>query len=83
MTSVTPTNTESSKAPSSLSDAASSSRDVILTAAERLILEHGYQKASIAEICRRSGLPVGSVYHFFGSKAGILVAVLESRNALL
>ncbi|RYH71221.1 MAG: TetR/AcrR family transcriptional regulator [Alcaligenaceae bacterium] len=39
--------------------------------------------ASIAEICRRSGLPVGSVYHFFGSKAGILVAVLESRNALL
>lgn len=51
---------------------ASESREQILDAAERLMTEVGYGKTSISAICRESGLPVGSVYHHFGSKARLL-----------
>ncbi|XVV15125.1 TetR/AcrR family transcriptional regulator [Actinoplanes sp. CA-131856] len=37
----------------------------------------GYAKTSIAMVCRESGLPVGSVYHHFANKAGLLTAVLQ------
>ncbi|MFJ8003943.1 TetR/AcrR family transcriptional regulator [Streptomyces fagopyri] len=56
---------------------AMSSADVILDAAEKLMSDNGYAATSISAICRESGLPVGSVYHHFGSKAGILAAVME------
>jgi AcrR family transcriptional regulator len=58
-------------------DTARPSRDVIVEAAETLIASAGYRAVSIAAICKASGLPVGSVYHHFGSKAGVLAAVLE------
>ncbi|WEH12968.1 TetR/AcrR family transcriptional regulator [Streptomyces sp. VNUA24] len=54
-----------------------SSRDQILDAAEHLFGTHGYANVSIHQVCAESGLPVGSVYHHFGSKAGVLRAVLK------
>ncbi|MBP2320419.1 AcrR family transcriptional regulator [Kibdelosporangium banguiense] len=54
-----------------------SSREAILAAAERLMTTVGYDKASISRTCRESGLPVGSLYHHFGSKAGLLAAVYQ------
>jgi AcrR family transcriptional regulator len=56
---------------------AGQSRDRILDAAEELMLADGYERASISRICRRSGLPNGSLYHYFGSKAGLLAAIME------
>ncbi|MET8408498.1 helix-turn-helix domain-containing protein [Streptomyces sp. NPDC005195] len=56
---------------------AASSAETILDAAEKLMADHGYAATSISAICRASGLPVGSLYHHFGSKAGILAAVME------
>lgn len=56
--------------------AAQDSREVILDAAEDLMARIGYDKTSISMICRVSGLPVGSLYHHFGSKAGLLAAVM-------
>jgi AcrR family transcriptional regulator len=53
------------------------SKDAILDAAEMLMARVGYDKASISQICRESKLPVGSIYHHFGSKAGLLSAVIE------
>lgn len=38
---------------------------------------HGYHGASVSAICRLSGYPSGSLYHHFGSKNGLLLAVLE------
>jgi AcrR family transcriptional regulator len=58
-------------------DTAPSTRDLILNAAEQLFGSEGYAKVTINQICKASGLPVGSVYHHFGSKAGVLSAVLE------
>ncbi|WNM34756.1 TetR/AcrR family transcriptional regulator [Streptomyces sp. Li-HN-5-11] len=54
-----------------------STRAQILDAAEHLFGARGYADVTINQICEASGLPVGSVYHHFGSKAGVLQAVLE------
>ncbi|MEV4281682.1 TetR/AcrR family transcriptional regulator [Actinoplanes xinjiangensis] len=53
------------------------SRERILNSAERLIAEKGYAAASISDIARASGLPPGSIYWHFDSKAGVLNAVLQ------
>lgn len=45
-------------------------------AALRCFSEHGVETASIGEICVRSGASVGSVYHRFGNKEGIVQALL-------
>lgn len=52
-------------------------RDQIIDAAGRLFGSRGYASVTISQICEASGLPVGSVYHYFGSKSGVLRAVLE------
>jgi AcrR family transcriptional regulator len=53
------------------------SRVEILDTASRLMSQHGYDGTSIALISKESGLPTGSIYHHFGSKAAILAAVME------
>jgi AcrR family transcriptional regulator len=53
------------------------SREDILDAAERLMGARGYTATSISELARASGLPTSSIYWHFGSKAGVLGAVME------
>src|SRR6266496_2327682 len=53
------------------------SQDRILDAAERLVAERGYTAASISLISKASGLPASSIYWHFGSKEGLLAAVVE------
>jgi AcrR family transcriptional regulator len=53
------------------------SRESVLDAAERLMAEHGYDGASVARLRDESGIPASSVYHYFGSKDGVLLAVME------
>jgi AcrR family transcriptional regulator len=53
------------------------SRDRILNSAEQLIAEKGYAAASISGIAEASGSPPGSIYWYFGSKGGVLSAVLQ------
>ncbi|GAA3231111.1 TetR/AcrR family transcriptional regulator [Actinocorallia longicatena] len=53
------------------------SRGAILDVAERLMATRGYAATSISAICRDSGLPPPSVYWHFGSKKGLLAAVME------
>ena len=53
------------------------SAEVILDAAEALFGRRGYAATSVDAICTASALPVGSIYHHFGSKSGILSAVLD------
>ena len=58
-------------------DADQDSRRRILDAAYELMAEAGYSGTSISMICRRSGLPPSSTYWHFGSKEGLLSAVVE------
>lgn len=53
------------------------SREQILDATERLMATRGYAATSISDIRKASGLPASSIYWHFGSKDGVLAAVME------
>jgi AcrR family transcriptional regulator len=53
------------------------SRELVLDAAERLMAEHGYEAATVAALKQEAGIPMSSIYHYFGSKDGVLLAVME------
>ena len=53
------------------------SRKLILDATERLMATHGYAATSISDIRNACGLPPSSIYWHFGSKEGVLAAVME------
>ena len=53
------------------------SRELVLDAAERVMAEHGFEAATIARVVEEAGVPLSSVYHYYGSKDGILLAVME------
>lgn len=53
------------------------SRESILDATERLMATRGYAATSISDIRKACGLPPSSIYWHFGSKEGVLAAVME------
>lgn len=53
------------------------SRERVLDAAERVMAEDGFEAGTIARVVGESGIPLSSVYHYFGSKEGLLLAVME------
>ncbi len=53
------------------------SRELILEATERLMATRGYAATSISDIRKACGLPPSSIYWHFGSKEGVLAAVME------
>jgi AcrR family transcriptional regulator len=53
------------------------SRELVLDAAERVMATDGFEAATLARVVAESGIPMSSVYHFYGSKDGILLAVME------
>ncbi|MEV6771045.1 TetR/AcrR family transcriptional regulator [Nocardia sp. NPDC051030] len=48
--------------------------DVILDAARTLVLRDGPRAAGVAAIAEASGAPVGTLYHRFGNRNGVLTA---------
>ena len=52
-------------------------RERVLEAAADLIARQGYAATSIAQISQRSGSNPASIYWAFGSKEGLLAAVME------
>jgi AcrR family transcriptional regulator len=53
------------------------SDEAVLDAAAEIVLADGARAASIDAIAKRSGAPVGSLYHRFGSRDGVLQAAWE------
>jgi AcrR family transcriptional regulator len=53
------------------------SRELVLDAAERVMAEDGFEAATLARVVTESKIPMSSVYHYYGSKDGILLAVME------
>jgi len=56
-------------------------RNAVLEAARELIVEHGHEQVSLKEICERSGVSNGSVFHHFGSKEGIVRELFAAERA--
>ncbi|HEY7589651.1 MAG TPA: TetR/AcrR family transcriptional regulator [Candidatus Limnocylindrales bacterium] len=52
-------------------------RDAFLDAAMRLVQAKGYEALSIQEVIDEVGASKGAFYHYFGSKADLLEAIVE------
>ena len=52
-------------------------RTAILRSARRLLEEHGYHGVGLAEVARAAGLSRQAVYLHFGSKRGLLLALVD------
>jgi AcrR family transcriptional regulator len=64
-------------APTKKQQQGEASRELILDATERLMATKGYAATSISDIRNACGLPASSIYWHFGSKEGVLAAVME------
>ena len=52
----------------------------IVDAARIVFAERGFRAGSLREVGERAGLSAANVVHHFGSKEGLLLAVLEARD---
>lgn len=55
----------------------------ILDAAEELIARHGVHGAPLAQIARRAGVAVGTLYNYFTDRDALIRGLFESRRATL
>lgn len=55
----------------------------LLTAAEELFSQHGFNATTTEDIARRAGTGIGSLYDYFPNKVAIALALLESRSGRL
>jgi AcrR family transcriptional regulator len=60
-----------------VSTRAAGTRTALLTAARRVFAESGFAESSIADVVARAGASVGSLYHHFGGKAELYLALFE------
>ncbi|WP_242184220.1 TetR/AcrR family transcriptional regulator [Saccharopolyspora soli] len=56
-------------------------RRVLLQAAREVFTEKGFAEASVAEVVERAGSSVGSLYHHFGGKTELFLALWEDHQA--
>ncbi len=59
------------------SDRAAATRNAILGAAHEVFTHAGFSDANIADVVSRAGASVGSLYHHFGGKADLYLALFE------
>jgi AcrR family transcriptional regulator len=59
------------------SDRAAATRQAILTAAREVFTTAGFSDANIADVVSGAGASVGSLYHHFGGKADLYLALFE------
>lgn len=60
---------------------AAGTRSALLSAASEVFAESGFAAASIAEVVARAGASVGSLYHHFGGKAELYLALFEDYQS--
>src|ERR1700756_4602057 len=53
----------------------------LLDAARQVFTERGFAEASIADIVQRGGSSVGSLYHHFGGKSELFIALWQEHQA--
>jgi len=58
-------------------------RSSILDAARSVLRERGYASLSTREVAAVAGVPLSQIHYHFGSKQGLLVALLEYLNGQL
>jgi AcrR family transcriptional regulator len=69
-------------APSPRADAARN-REKVLAAARRLFAERGVENVTIEQIARAAGVGKGTVFHRFGDRAGLVMALVDEHERAL
>lgn len=57
-----------------------SARARLLDAGIHRFQQQGYERASVVEIAREAGVTTGSLYHHFGSKLGLFLAIRDEME---
>jgi AcrR family transcriptional regulator len=65
----------------STSTRAAGTRTALLSAAREVFAASGFAEASIADVVGRAGASVGSLYHHFGGKAELYLALFEDYQS--
>jgi AcrR family transcriptional regulator len=68
-------------APTRGSTRAQATRAGLLAAARDVFAESGFAEANIADVVARAGASVGSLYHHFGGKADLYLALFEDYQS--
>lgn len=55
-----------------------STKQRLLSSGALLICEKGYSGVSVREICSHANTSINMIHHYFGNKAGLLNAIMES-----
>jgi AcrR family transcriptional regulator len=58
-------------------------RALLLNSAREVLRDHGYTATTMRAVAERAGTRLSQVHYHFGSKRGLLIAVLEHENAEL
>lgn len=58
-------------------------REQILQAAVKVFATHGYEKTSIAKICKPIKIGRGTLYEYFGNKQALFRAIIEKHSRLI
>lgn len=58
-------------------------RSEILGAARRRLLAHGYAQLSTRKVAEAAAVPLSQLHYYFGSKGGLVLALLEEENQRL
>lgn len=56
-------------------------RRALIAAAGQVFAERGFAECSVADVVERAGLSVGSLYHHYGGKSELFLAVWEDHQA--
>lgn len=56
-------------------------RQLLISAAERLFAEHGIHQTSLDDVAAEAGLTKGAIYANFDGKSGLVAAILAGHNA--
>lgn len=62
---------------------AARNRRAILAAAERLLAEHRPEQISLEQVAVAAGVGKGTVFHRFGNRSGLMLALSQERAAAL
>lgn len=62
-----------------MSEDATSTRQRLMEQASRVFAEEGYAAASVRDLAARTDLTSGAIYGNFGSKAGLLLAAIDTH----
>jgi AcrR family transcriptional regulator len=68
------------KKPVSQRERSAATQEQLIQAVVRSLIEHGYHRTSVSEICRRAGVTSSAIQHHFGGKRQLMMAVAETLD---